>query len=104
MNNSELNVFKKDVSDQFAGVRSDIKDLTKALRDLIILDGDIKRQSDVVARVGREVEDHEKRIRSLEVTGAGTKKTVTLMDKVFERGALLLIGAVLMKVINTVVG
>jgi len=103
MTEDELDDFKRDVSNQFAGVRSDIKELTSALRDLIRLDGDIKRQSDAVGRIGREVEDHEDRIRALEVTGAGTKKTVSLMDKVLERGALLVVGAFIMKAVSGLV-
>jgi len=100
MSDTEIEQLKKDFSNQFSGVRSDIKELTKALHDLIRLDGDIKRQSDAVGRIGREVEDHEKRIRVLEVAAPGTKKSVGFMDKLFERSVFLIVGAVLMKFIG----
>lgn len=63
---SDVQRFKKDVSDQFGAIRADLKDLVQAMRELVRIDGDIKRVNDVVDRVGHEVDDHELRIRKIE--------------------------------------
>lgn len=57
---------RRDVSQHLAGVRNDIKDLTAALRELIRLDGEMKRQNDAVARIGRQVDKQEERLHEIE--------------------------------------
>ena len=51
------------------GLRDEVKELTKALRELIRIDGDIKRLSEAIGRIGGESEDHEARLRVLESRG-----------------------------------
>lgn len=54
------------VDEQFGGVRKELKELTQALRDLIRLDGDLKRQNDAIVRIGRQVDDHENQLRDIQ--------------------------------------
>lgn len=91
----DLNVVRKELNGQMAGVRADIKDLTLALRDLIRLDGDLKRIEQAQSRIGRQVDDHEERMREMEVGSAGHGKTVGLVDKLVEHAATLIVGALL---------
>jgi len=65
---SKLESLSHSVNNQLTGVRSDIKDMTKALRELIRMDSEIKNVTTLVSRIGTEVDDHEKRIRMLENT------------------------------------
>lgn len=71
-----LDVLGGEVKSQLGVVNVELRELTKALRDLIRLDGDIRRLQDAVGRIGRETEDHEKRLRVIE--SRGTAQTVTL--------------------------
>jgi hypothetical protein len=66
----EIQQLKSNIDEKLDGVRSDIKELTKAFRDLVRLDGDIKRVDIVVDRIGRQVDDQEKRLRAVETSGA----------------------------------
>ena len=68
----DLESFKKSIGGRLDGVQSELRELTKALRELIRIDGDIKRVQDAMARIGRQVDDHEERLRTVEVNGAGT--------------------------------
>ncbi len=79
-----------EVGVRFDRVHDDLKDLTKALRDLIRIDGDIRRLQDATGRIGRECEDHEKRLRVLEQDGAGTRVKVGVIG----RGQLLLFSTI----------
>lgn len=78
---SELESFKSDVSRQFDGVRNDLKELTKAMRELIRLEGDIKRTSDALIRIGRQVDDHDERIRALETSDASERVRVSHSER-----------------------
>jgi len=60
---------REDVANQFSGIRADIKDLTQSLRELIRIDGDMKRQNDALTRIGSQVDDHEERLRAVEKFG-----------------------------------
>lgn len=64
---TELRTFKAEVNTKLDTVSSEIKELTRALRELIRLDGDIRRQNDALARIGRQVDDHEVRLRRVEI-------------------------------------
>lgn len=63
---SKVESLSQNVNSQLSGVRTDIKELTSALRDLIRMDGEIKNISLLVNRIGGEVDDHEERMRKLE--------------------------------------
>lgn len=67
---TDIDTLRNEVNGQLTGVRSDIKDLTKVLRDLIRMDGEIKNIATLVGRVAGEVDDHEQRLRSLEKSSA----------------------------------
>lgn len=57
---------RSEVSARFDLVHDDLKELTKALRELIRLDGDIRRLQDAIGRIGRTSDDHENRLRLVE--------------------------------------
>lgn len=63
---NKVETLRRDVSQHLAGVRNDIKDLTAALREMIRLDGEIKRQNDAVGRIGRQVDKQEERLHEIE--------------------------------------
>lgn len=84
----ELDELKGDVTDQLKGVRSDLKDLTMALRELIRLDGDMKRQNDLLIRVAKQVDGLEIRVRTLEVNGSVNSTRIGFS----ERGMWLIFG------------
>lgn len=68
---------RAEVSARFDLVHEDLKELTKALRELIRLDGDIRRLQDAIGRIGRTSDDHELRLRTVEsavTTGAVQSK------------------------------
>lgn len=90
----ELMDFKAEINKQLSGVRTDLKELTKALRDLIRLEGNIAQLSDLVGRHATESRDHEKRIRKIEMQLAGTSKSVTLFDQIVRHTVLLVVGGV----------
>lgn len=62
----KIETLRTDVNTQLTGLRSDVKELTKALRDLIRMDGEIKNLSTLISRIAGEVDDHESRLRKLE--------------------------------------
>lgn len=49
------------------GMRAKLEEMSKELRDVIRLDGDLKRHDDAIKRIGRQVDDHEERIKHIEV-------------------------------------
>ena len=63
---TKIEALRSNVSGQLTGVRSDIKELTQALRELIRLDGDLKRQNDALGRIGRQVDNHDARLHEIE--------------------------------------
>lgn len=72
----KLEDLRGEVGRRFDTVHNDMKDLTKALRDLVRLDGDLHRIQDSVVRIGAQVDDHEQRLRPLETSGAVQGVTV----------------------------
>ena len=75
---------------EFRGVRGDLKEQTKALQELVRLDGDISRLDDAMHRIGHEAKDHEKRIRELEMNTHTNSRT----REWFERIVLIGFGAI----------
>jgi hypothetical protein len=84
----DLNALKVSVNEQFDGVRNDLKELTSALRDLIRLDGDIKRVQDAVHRIGTQVDDHETRLRGVETVGSVNHSRTSAAEKLIYLGLL----------------
>jgi hypothetical protein len=70
-------------------VREKLDDVVVALRELVRIDGDVKRYSDALVRIGRQVDDHDERIRAVEIKSAGTdeanKAKVHHLDRNVER-------------------
>ncbi len=63
---SKIEALRGNFTNQFIGMRTDIKELTQALRELIRLDGDLKRQNDAIGRIGRQVDGHDERLHEIE--------------------------------------
>lgn len=73
---SKLDDFRVEVRKRMDTVGDELRELTKALRELIRIDGDIRRIQDAVGRIGRQVDDHEERTRALETAGSAHAVTV----------------------------
>ncbi len=69
----EVQNLRVDVRNNMGELRTDIKELTKAFRELVRIDGDVNRLRDAVGRIGKEVEDHEKRLRAIEAVAPETR-------------------------------
>lgn len=94
---TEMDAIKRDLSDlrnelreSIGGLRADIKEIAKAFHELVRLDGDIGRVADVVSRLGKEMDDLSRRMRTLELDQAGNTKSVGLFDWIV-RNALTVI-------------
>lgn len=95
----DLTEFKADVRGQFDGVRADLRELTQALRELIRLDGDIRRIDDKVIRIGAEVDDHENRLREMEKSDAAQTRSVGLFDWLLRHALGILVGGAITAVL-----
>jgi hypothetical protein len=109
---SDLQALKTEVRDELSGMRSDLKDLAKALHELIRLGGDLGRVADLANRIGKEVDqlatrvrdDKEKtdgRLQALEIAQAGNAKSVGLFDKLVTHGLSLIVGGILVALAHT---
>ena len=88
---TELKEFKADVNSRFDSLHSDLTELTKAMRDLIKLDGYIQRVADQSNRIGKQVDLLEERVRELELANATNSKTVGRFDKLIDRTLSLVV-------------
>lgn len=88
----DLDELRGDIGKRFDSVHTELKELTKALRDLVRIDGDQRRIEEKVNRIGSEVGDHEKRIRHLERSDAGQEKSVGLLDWIVRHAMSMGIG------------
>ncbi len=99
----DLDELKREVRDSISGMRSDIKELAKALHELIRLDGDLSRVADITNRIGKQVDDLfrllrtetnalDQRLRTVENKLAGNGKSVDLFDALVKHALTLLFG------------
>jgi hypothetical protein len=72
------------------GLRNDVKEISDSLRELIRIDGDMKRIGDAVGRIGKETADHESRLRVLELKGG------KLLERLMTHGLSVAIGGAVM--------
>lgn len=79
----KLESFREEVNSRFVEVRSDIRELTKALRDLIRLDGDIKRIQDQMLRLSKVVDQHELYIGDLRLDSNTSTITISKYERLF---------------------
>jgi len=77
----KLETFRGEIGERFDRVHDDLKELTKALRDLIRLDGDIRRLQDAIGRIGRATDDHETRLRAVEAAAAAVTVESRHLDR-----------------------
>jgi len=75
---------REDLDQLRASLEKKIDGLTEALRDLIRIDGDMKRIQDAQSRIGRQVDDHETRLRVVEIAQPSAKRASRFMDKIPE--------------------
>ncbi len=83
----KMEALRKDVTRQLDGVRVDIRELTKALRDLIRLDGNIKNVTETVHRMTNQLDDIELRLREVEKTGLVANVKMTFGGRVLMMAA-----------------
>lgn len=99
----DLSALKQEMHTSLAGVSTEVKELTKALRQLIRLDGDLGRVADLANRIGKEVDGlatlmreqflhYDERLRKVENNQAGNNKSVTLFDGLVRHGLALMLG------------
>lgn len=62
----DLVQLRKEMTDQFSAMRSDIKEISHALVELVRLEGKFERVNELVYRLATENDNLEKRLRSLE--------------------------------------
>lgn len=55
----DLDQFKGAVHEELAGVRTDLREVAKALRDLIRIEGEVKRGNDAVIRLEDSFKDYQ---------------------------------------------
>lgn len=77
----KLEDFRAEVRLQFDRVGGELKELTQALRDLIRIDGDIRRLGEVTKRIGGQVDEHEKRLRVVEIAGTANHSETKQHDR-----------------------
>jgi len=70
-----------DLRGDVGDIKKDLRGLTQALRDLIRLDGDIKSLRETVARIGKQIDDNELRMRALEQTSIENATRLTSSAK-----------------------
>jgi len=83
MTERKLEDFREETKERFNEIRSDIKELTLALRELIRLDGDIKRLNEVVERIGDQVKTNSQDIGLLKIATARSSVTVGVHERWF---------------------
>jgi len=94
----KIETLRSEVTTQLRTVSSDMKELTRALRELIRLDGDIKNLSTLVTRVGGQVDDHEKRLRRVETSSTVNTVKVGSSERFF-----WIAGAALFSVLSNII-
>lgn len=70
MSEGEYNQVRSELRDLRRDVTTRLDKLTEALQEMVRIDGVLARQNDALTRIGRQVDDHEGRIRTLETGGA----------------------------------
>jgi hypothetical protein len=63
----EMDLLRKEMNEQMTALRSEVKEVSKVLLELVRLDGVIKNQYGLINRISTQVDDHERRIRIGEV-------------------------------------
>jgi carbamoylphosphate synthase small subunit len=73
---------RKEMNAQMSSLRDEIKHMTRALTELIRLEGEMKAQTGALTRIGRQVDDHETRIRVTEVNGSVNQSQVSSNERI----------------------
>lgn len=73
----ELDRLRQEMTQQFSAMRSDIKELSSAMLELVRLDGKLNTMSELLYRVAKQVDDLESRVRVLENNAGISTQRVT---------------------------
>ncbi len=92
------------VRNEVAGIRADVKDLVRAFRDLVRVDTDMKAIRSGQGRMGEELDDHERRIRSLEQFHQSHAAADALRWGISRWAVVAVIGGVMSVASSTLVG
>lgn len=108
---SKIEGLRTEVSQQLSGMRAELKQMTELMRELVRLDGDMKRLSDAIGRIGKESEDHENRLRTLtetiatmQVHGAVNSKGVGSLERWLYIGGGALVSATVTYLVTRAAG
>lgn len=91
---TDMESFKKSINGQLEGVKQELRELTNALRELIRIDGDIKRVQDAMSRIGRQVDDHEIRVRKVENSGSVNATRLSSAERVIWLAIMFAVGVI----------
>jgi transposase len=97
---------KREVRDSLNGMRSDVKELAKALHELIRLDGDLGRVADLTNRIGKQVDEIaamwrsekaeiDRRLRLLETAQALNTQSASLFDWLVRNALTIMVSGVI---------
>ncbi len=103
-----LNDLRNDVADALKVMRTDIRELGKAINGLARIDTRIERLvKDVDALfslVREETRELDERVRTLEVNVAGNVKSMTLFDSIVRQSVFVMIGVIVGVVVERLFG
>lgn len=78
----DIERLRSDMNRQMLALREDVKDISKALLELVRLDSVIKNQDGLINRIGSQVDDHEKRIRIGEVKNSEQQSRIGNSERI----------------------
>ncbi len=78
----DIERLRSDINNQMSALRGDIKDISKALLELVRLDSVIKNQDMLTKRIGTQVDDHENRIRIGEVKNSEQQSRISSSERI----------------------
>jgi len=83
---------------ELKGLREDVRALAGKLESVIRLEGDLQRHADLAARIGRQVDEHEKRLRYMENSLPTTREKLRGQANSWER--LIWLGGMIIAAIS----
>ena len=100
----DLQEVKQEVSRRFEGVDATLKELIRTMQELVRIDGDMKRLGDALSRIGRQVDDHEVRIRNTETTASINTRSIGFIERHGAKALWIIVGGLLTFVLEKGVG
>lgn len=90
----KIETLRKEFNGQMGGIREEIRELTASLREVVRIDGEAKRQGDLLRRLDENVDDLEERVRKLELARASDKHHEKLINWMYTGVASIVTGLV----------